>query len=155
MTLLDLKPSTIDVDFTAPGPSVDEFKWALRSIPHGFKVDCWRDGAVFSQFLPDDYVRKSVPVKRMRNIELRALHPVDIVVTKIGRLDERDMQDIAACIGRYRLTKERILRRAKQVQYLGKEANYKINLRHVIKTFVREGQPNRRNRLRSPGGLRS
>lgn len=56
---------------------------------------------MFSQFLPSDYLERSLPIRHLRHIDLRALHPVDIVVTKIGRLDERDLQDIAACIRKY------------------------------------------------------
>ncbi|MFA5896651.1 MAG: DUF6036 family nucleotidyltransferase [Thermoplasmata archaeon] len=138
MTLLDLKPSTLDVDFTAPAEDADAFTETLRTLPHGFKVDCWKDGAVFSQFLPSDYLERSLPIRHLRHIDLRALHPVDIVVTKIGRLDERDIQDITACIRTFRLTKDVILERARQVTYVGREANYKANLRHVIGRFFRE-----------------
>lgn len=74
MTLLDLKPSTIDIDFTAPRDDVREFNKTLKSIPHGFKIDCWEDGTVFSQILPADYLKKSIPIKtRMKNIQLKAL----------------------------------------------------------------------------------
>lgn len=86
MTLLDLKPSTLDIDFTGPHDDIEEFNRIQKGIPHGFKIDTWTDGAVFSQFLPEDYLQKSVPVKtKLKRIDLRALHPVDIVATKIGR----------------------------------------------------------------------
>lgn len=55
MTLLDIKPSTVDIDFTGPRADISEFEHALKNIPHGFKIDCWKDGMVFSQILPDDY----------------------------------------------------------------------------------------------------
>ena len=58
MTLLDVKPSTIDVDFTVPSDDYDDFQNALKKIPHGFKIDCWKDGMVFSQMLPSDYEEK-------------------------------------------------------------------------------------------------
>jgi len=138
MTLLDLKPSTIDIDFTGPGEYIADFKEALKNVSHGFKIDLYKDGVVFSQILPEDYLEKSIRIGQMGKIELRALQPVDIVVTKIGRLDDRDMQDIGACIKAHSLTQETISSRAKQIQYVGREANYKANLRHVIGTFFRE-----------------
>ncbi len=46
----------------------------------------------------------------MKHIRVKALHPVDIVVTKIGRLDDRDKQDIRACIGKFELTKTEVAR---------------------------------------------
>ena len=138
MTLLDLRPSTIDIDFTGQGKDVADFKEALKNISHGFKIDLYKDGVVFSQILPEDYREKSIRIRQIGEIELRALQPLDIVVTKIGRLEDRDMQDIEACIKGHRLTKETILSRAKQIQYVGREANYKANLRHVIGTFFRD-----------------
>jgi len=110
----------------------------LKNVSHGFKIDLYKDGVVFSQILPEDYLEKSIRIGQMGKIELRALQPVDIVVTKIGRLDDRDMQDIGACIKAHSLTQETISSRAKQIQYVGREANYKANLRHVIGTFFRE-----------------
>jgi hypothetical protein len=85
MTLLDLKPSTIDIDFTIPSCDLPEFERVLKNNPLGYRVDRWVDGCVFCQTLPDDYLDKSIKIKEFSHISLRALHPVDIIVTKIGR----------------------------------------------------------------------
>jgi hypothetical protein len=98
MTLLDLKPSTVDIDLTIPNEYKTAFDKALANVPHGFKIDTWTDGFVFSQILPEDYLEKSIEIAKFKHIVLKALHPIDIVVTKIGRLDDRDVQDIEACI---------------------------------------------------------
>ena len=135
LTLLDAKPSTRDVDFTLPSVDYVEFNKVLKRIPHGFEVQCWKDCQVFSQFLPDDCIKKSVPIRKTKNIDLRALRPVDIVVTKIGRLEPKDKQDIESCIRRFHLTKREIARRAKDVEYVGREENYRINLTYVLDNF--------------------
>ena len=136
MTVLDLKPSTIDIDFTGPYDDIAEFNKIQKGIPHGFKIDTWTDGMVFSQSLPDDYLKRSIAVRtKLKRIDLRALHPVDIVVTKIGRLNERDAQDIEACIRRFKLKKSQIAKRAKTVQYAGNEMVYATNLEYVLKSF--------------------
>ncbi len=136
LTLLDAKTSTIDVDFTIPDNDYQVFKKTLNSIPHGFQVDCWRDGIVFTQILPDDYLKRSITIKKMKRIHLRALHPVDIIVTKIGRLDAREKKDIETCIKKFKLTKNRIAKRAKQVEYVGRDKNYEINLKYVLENLV-------------------
>jgi len=135
MTLLDLKPSTRDIDFTAPEKDFNEFERALKSVSHGFEIQGWPDGTVFSQTLPDDYLEKSKPIANFKHIHLKALHPVDIVVTKIGRLNQRDLQDIEACIEKSKLSKAQVEERADQVQYVGREENYKHNLEYVLKKF--------------------
>ena len=136
MTLLKAKQSTIDVDFTMPGEDFDEFRRVLKSVPHGFQVDTYKDGAVFSQILPADYITKSKTIRtKMKNITLKALSPLDIIVTKIGRLDDRDKEDIAKCIRKFKITKSQIARRAAEVEYVGREENYEINLQHVLKKF--------------------
>jgi len=135
LTLLDAKTSTIDVDFTIPSDDYGVFKKTLSSIPHGFKVDCWKDGMVFSQGLPDDYLERSSAIRKMKRIQLRALNPVDIVVTKIGRLDARDKQDIETCIKKFKLTKNQIAKRARDVEYVGRDENYETNLKYVLKDF--------------------
>jgi hypothetical protein len=136
MTLLDVKTSTIDVDFTGPADSISELNSALEWLQPGFRVDRWPDGMVFSQTLPDDYLRKSIPIKTaLKHIELRAMHPLDIVVTKIGRLDARDWEDIEKCIRRFSLTKNQIRRRAAQAQYVGNDEVYQSNVESVLDRF--------------------
>ena len=63
MTLHNAKASTIDVDFTIPAGDYSEFHRVLDLVPHGFKVDTWNNGMVFSQDLPEDYLEKSKPVR--------------------------------------------------------------------------------------------
>jgi len=135
MTLLDLKPSTVDIDFTVPSTDYDDFNKALANLSHGFKVDVYIDGMIFSQALPDDYLEKSIEIVTLKHIHLRALHPVDIVATKIGRLNERDLQDIKVCVQKFKLSKTQVQERANQVQYVGREENYNYNLRYVLNEF--------------------
>jgi type IV secretory pathway component VirB8 len=63
------------------------------------------------------------------------MHPVDVVVTKIARLDQRDKQDIQACVRKYKLTKSRVLKRAELVEYVGRRENYEINLQYALRNL--------------------
>jgi len=56
---------------------------------------------------------------------------VDIIVTKIGRLNYRDIQDIEACINRCNIKKEEIVARAANIIYVGREEDYQYNLQWV------------------------
>jgi ABC-type phosphate transport system auxiliary subunit len=136
MTLLDLKPSTIDIDFTGPHEDIAEFNKVQKSIPHGFVVHTWTNGMVFSQQLPNDYLKSSIPIKtKLKKTDLRALHPLDIVATKLGRLNERDVQDIESCIKNFKLKKNQISKRAKTIVYAGNEAVYETNLQSVLESL--------------------
>ena len=135
MTLLNVKPSTRDIDFTGPGEDIGLFRRVLDATPHGMKVDTWPDGQVFSQFLPPDYLARSWKVRQLENIDLRALHPVDIVITKIGRLDDRDRQDIRDCIRAFKISKSAIERRASKVEYVGSTENFEYQVQYVLKHF--------------------
>lgn len=142
MTLLDLKTSTIDIDFTIPSCDQEEFEKALKSNPSGYKIDRWYDGYVFCQYLPDDYLEKSVKIKEFSNISLRALQPVDIIATKIGRLKESDLQDIEACIKKAKVSEAEVRERAMLVlpTYVGPEGVYQYHLNLVIEKFYRKAE---------------
>ena len=136
MTLLNAKPSTIDVDFTIPREDCDEFERAERIIQSGFHVDTFRDGAVFVTSLPDDYLEKSKLIETdLKNIDLRTLHPVDIIITKIARLDGRDEQDIESCITKFQITRKQIEQRARSVGYAGNDMVFSYNLETVLRKF--------------------
>ncbi len=136
LTLLDAKPSTIDVDFALPNDDYDEFQRVLKQVPHGFTVHCFHDGMIFTQDLPEDYLENASTVRtKMKHIELKALDPIDIVVTKIGRLNDSDMEDIESCIKKFGLTRGQVEDRAAKVVYIGREENYRINLKHVLEKF--------------------
>ena len=91
---------------------------------------------VFGQRLPQDWTDKRITINhRFQNIRLYALHPIDIVVSKIGRLNDRDVSDIKACIAKYNLTRREIKSRAIRVQYVGNDENYKSNLKHALESM--------------------
>jgi hypothetical protein len=143
MTLLGLKTSTLDIDFDMSSEDKKEFDRVLEIIPHGFKIDRFTEGYIFSQQLPEDYKENLQPIdEKFDKIGLFTLSPIDIVVTKISRLNERDEQDIESCIVKCKLTKEAIAQRAKQITHAGCEEIPKENLKIVLgKFFPKEKQP--------------
>ena len=133
LTLLKVKTSTIDIDFSFPNRDFDEFNKALALLPKlGYRIDCFSDGEIFGITLPDDYPRKSVPIKKFKRIELRALHPIDIVVTKIGRLDQRDKQDIQDTVRYFGLSESKLADRASQLVLAVSEEQYNANLSQLL-----------------------
>lgn len=137
MTLLKVKPSTIDVDFTIPDEFYAEFERAKMIVNPGFRVDLFHGGMVFITALADDYLKKSKSIRsKLKNIQLRVLDPIDIIITKIARLDERDLQDIESCIKKFKIKKNQIIKRATTASHSGNDT-FEDNLQLVLKKFYR------------------
>ncbi len=134
MTLLNLKASTKDIDFNLETHDLKEFKNALSKVIHGYDIDLYSNGQIFTQQLPQDYRTKAIEItENFTKIKLYSIHPIDIVVTKIGRLNEQDFEDISDCIKKYKLTKKQIKTRGQQIIYAGNEDNYNYNLKDILK----------------------
>ena len=95
MTLLNLKESTMDVDFDISKEDLNEFK-RLTSNSREFRVDIFVGGYIFSEQLPEDYALMAEEFKnfKFKNINLKTLHPLDIIITKSARYNARDDEDI-------------------------------------------------------------
>lgn len=135
MTLLGLKNSTIDIDFTGPVSDIEIFKEIEATIPHGFRIDTWTCGDVHISQLPADYLEKSITITQdIKQILLKSLNPVDIVVSKIGRLEGRDIQDIEICIQICEISLDDIRSRAEEVieLYPANEKVYRIHLEQIL-----------------------
>lgn len=144
LVLMDVKRSTIDVDFTGPQASIQTFRDALDSIPHGFKVDTWDGGYVFTTRLPEDYLdRARIPdtADQLERIDLRVLHPVDLVVTKIGRFDERDEVDIRHTVEAFNLTSDEVRDRAQDIEVVASEDVFSHNLEVALERMRTEWAP--------------
>jgi hypothetical protein len=137
MTLLDLKLSTKDIDFTVPEKDKAEFDRIRSVIPHGYQIDVWTNGTIFCLTLLDDYLSRSSGIKNFNKIELRALHPVDIVVSKIARLDSADIEDIKACIKKYKIRKEDVKKRASTAIYVSKQEDYEYQVKWVLENLFK------------------
>lgn len=132
MTLLGLKPSTRDVDLCLRSADKGYFKKALDGK---FVVDIFVDGYIFSEQLPSDYAEKAKELLKLSKITLKALDPVDIVITKVARLNARDEDDIAA-IAKH-VDKDKLIKRFEEVleTYAGNEENFKYHFEIILKRF--------------------
>jgi len=139
MTLLGLKSSTIDVDIDFPKrEDLTAFDDAVGRINPGFRIDRFLGSQIFSVSLPPDYDAIALPVvarKHFKHVRAFALHPLDIIATKVGRLNDRDVEDIKTCIEAYGLTRKQVEKRGISVEEAGNERVYRDNLNHVLEKF--------------------
>ncbi len=133
LTLLQTKAATIDVDFDVNEKEYSILKKTVDELNPGFKVDLFCDGYIFTQQLPKDYAEKCVPINApLKKIRLYSLAPIDIIVSKAGRLNARDIEDIRAVIHMFGITKQAVSRRARKVEYAGKKEFYDENIRYIL-----------------------
>lgn len=139
MTLLGLKPSTRDVDFCIEGKNLNCFRTLVRTDK--FKVDLFQDGFIFSEQLPDDYIEQSnIIATNLKNIDLRTLSLIDIIITKAARYNERDEEDIATIAKTKLVDKKELRNRFKQVKetFVGNKADYEYHFNLVMRLHFSE-----------------
>lgn len=136
LTLLGVKSVTIDVDFDLNSVDCQVVKKVLEQLQPGYRIDLFENGMIFSQQLPEDYLKHCVAIPtKLENIELYAISPVDVIVSKAGRLNERDIQDIKAVIEKFSVKKKEISKRGEKVGYAGNDKLYLQNLQTVLAFF--------------------
>ncbi len=138
MALHGLKSLTIHLDFVGADTDIVEFDIICANMSsRGFEIHTWKNGRVFGQTLPEDYLKASLSIDtKLIRIDLRALHPLDILLTKIERLNESDMRDIKTCIKHFRIGKNQILKRVRSLQQVGSQETFEKNLDIVLALLV-------------------
>ena len=131
MVLRGIKNSTEDVDFTIrEGYSI--FVRAINHLRLQHIIDSWIDGEIYLNNLPSDYFRKSKFEFSFEKLNVHSLSPVDIIITKIGRLNQRDRIDIESMIRHENMSPEEIVNRSKELDYGGLHTTYFDNFRQVM-----------------------
>lgn len=139
MTLYGLKEATKDVDFCAPTKDgLAAVQTAAKKVKSDFRLDLFTEGYIYILQLPEDYITKSRPVKEpFRNLTVRLLSPIDIILTKASRLNERDLEDIRALVSRKRINKNKLIERYDMVKntYAGSNVAFQNRFEQVLKAF--------------------
>ncbi|WP_088819838.1 DUF6036 family nucleotidyltransferase [Candidatus Mancarchaeum acidiphilum] len=137
MTLLGIKASTKDIDFNIPlEDDFNEFNRVYDRIKPGVKIDSWSSNMIFSEILPEDYVKSTIEYKtNFKKINVRILGPIDIICSKISRLNDSDMEDIKDCIKYAHITKAHLDKRADQYSRAGNDRIFEQNLKYIMENF--------------------
>lgn len=138
--LMKLKESTKDIDFCIERKNLKDFEDAAKRNKNLFKIDLFADGYIFCLQLPDDYIKMSRPFKsNLTNIELKLLHPIDIIITKTARLNERDKEDISALIRKKKIKKQKLINRFNKIKqsYPASDKILKYNFNWMLREFFK------------------
>ncbi|MCX6707636.1 MAG: DUF6036 family nucleotidyltransferase [Candidatus Woesearchaeota archaeon] len=93
-----------------------------------------KEGGIVTQTMPEDYAEKADTLDlRLKHIKVRILNPVDIILTKVGRCNRKDIDDILKIAKKYKIEKQDLMNRFDEYlkSYDGSKNALKGNFRHV------------------------
>lgn len=135
IVLMGLKESTKDVDFCVGSKEDCE---VFRRVKSDFKVDLFYGGYIFCLQLPPDYIRRARALKTgFKMLKIKILSPIDIVITKGSRLNQRDIEDIREVVSRKKVSREKLVLRFNEVKksWPSSDKELEENFRFILKEF--------------------
>ena len=149
LELLGLKEETKDIDFFIGGIDYESFSKILDRLSHKYflaDIDFWedgrfmlhKDGTIIERKFPSNY-KKEILVC-LKNIKLNTLKPLDLIITKIDRCSENDIDDIKKVIVSYDIKKEELEDRFSQhiKHYEGSKERYISNFKYVLDRLIQK-----------------
>jgi predicted nucleotidyltransferase len=155
LTLLGKKESTKDIDvcFESGGDLSRFVKVAGRLgyrtesgrlVGHGIIIDVYSNGYIFCVQLPQDYRERAIAIRKMDKIQLFAISPEDLAITKTARLNERDIEDIKTIFSSYDIEKEALVSRYVSAMESSVVKDAKPNLEWLADNFGFSGRLKKR-----------
>ncbi len=146
LTLLEIKDSTKDIDIIVPvGKEYERLMKFLRSLGYEekggglahpddpyFLYQFWVGNRVFTTDLLDSPLDpgKNIPIKKWRHIYLGALNLQDLIITKMFRGMQVDVDDCVAAFATSEIDSEELLKRYAEA------AKYELNPEKMIQNFI-------------------
>ncbi len=146
LTLLEIRDSTKDIDFIVPvGKEYERLMKFLRSLGYEekggglahpddplFLYQFWVGNRVFTTDLLDSPLDpgKNIPIKKWRHIYLGALNLQDLIITKMFRGMQVDVDDCVAVFAASEIDPEELLKRYAET------ARYDLNPEKMIQNFI-------------------
>jgi len=146
LTLLGKKESTKDIDLCFKTEAdqdrflkiAERLGYKLQSgrlVGHGLIIDLFTGGYIFCVQLPSDYQKKATEIRKMRRIHLFSLAPLDLIITKTARLNERDLEDIETIFMSFDINKDELVTRYFATMEGSVVRDAKLNLKHLAYKF--------------------
>lgn len=144
LTILNIKNSTLDVDFNIE--SYSEYKYICKIFENiGFEKKGIRwisqEGLAFDMFygsnilgteLLSDAISESKFIKSFGNIKIYTLPLEDIIISKLARGDSRDFDDIKKILETKKIDIKTLIERYKATMETSTVANYQQKLLDLI-----------------------
>lgn len=109
LSLQGIKAQTLDIDFVGERGNIPKIMEVFEQVGIG-ELEVSGPGFGFGTIMPGDYVAQAVDCGTYGNITVKAMGLPDVVITKAGRYNQRDKDDIILC-RQNRVTLDAVLRR--------------------------------------------
>lgn len=152
LTLFGKKASTKDIDFCFVQDSDKKAfthiakrlgyvsESSARIIGRGLVIDIYSAGYIFCVQLPLDYAVHSIKIREMQKIDLFALNPLDLIITKAARFNDRDKEDITTIINNYEINQQELVRRWIETMKNSLVRDANENLGILLNLFEKQGK---------------
>ena len=162
LTLLDIKHSTLDIDFNLPREKdskairrlftelgfekINEGKWIS---PNNLVIDLYDRDYIFCVQLIEDSMHNSKLIQEYMHITLKTLNPYDIIITKLARAESKDIDDIIEIFKKCEIYPKKLFQRYRETMEISVVAHPKENIlelfqllesRDIIKTNEVKGE---------------
>ncbi len=151
LTLLGLKDSTRDIDLNIDSndgrKKIEELFNAMNfkktsgigwETDVGFRIDLFSNGYIFCTQLPGDYAKLSKEIRNLGRLRLFAISPCDIIITKLGRGDGRDFDDIETIFRKEKIDVKKLADRFIKTMGNSMAPNAKGNMLILLKEKMKE-----------------
>ncbi|MBI3033776.1 hypothetical protein HYY72_01315 [Candidatus Woesearchaeota archaeon] len=150
LTILGIKPSTVDIDINADVKDhtyifqifeqigfkkLGGIRWQTQE---GLSFDLFSDCNIMGTHLLDDALTKSKFIKSFGNIELYTFSFNDIIISKLARGDGRDFQDIKHIFEKNKIDLIELVKRYKETMEQSAVANSNRKLMDLIEFKFRD-----------------
>ena len=141
LTLLDIKHSTMDIDFNLPREKdsktirrlftelgfekINEDKWLS---PNNLIIDLYDRDYIFCVQLIEDSINNSKLIREYKHITLKTLNLYDIIITKLARSDSKDIDDIIEIFKKCGIDPKELFRRYRETMEISVVAHPKENI---------------------------
>lgn len=108
--------------------------WRLNKL----RIDLFYDGFIMGIPFPEDWNKISKKIREIGKIKLYILNWYDLIITKISRSEERDIEDILAIIKTQNLDFNFLKKRYYSIAETSIISDYDYKFKHLERTWLRQ-----------------
>ena len=132
MTMLNIKHSTRDIDFILEEGDTTSFKETVKDV-YGHDTDIFGRCFAYKTKMPGDYLDKSIKIAGFNRLTVYAMDPLDVIITKMSRGEERDFEDCKHCLRHNNYAENTIRDRMNDYEH---DTKIESNIKELVERYL-------------------